>query len=331
MPVLTETLVNDKIHFLGEHRDFRNQANLEEFLNGETSISLSWTHLKEGEQLDIHTHPIKSMIIICSGHGILLGDTETGLTEGDVVIVPPYTKHGFRGAGVHGFHALSIQFDDKSFYARGLSPKVAFSESRDLNKQFFLDYNQKRINHHMELPIFEMIKDGTFHNTSKMERLLSFLKTWSSFFQKIVMLRVITTSSNIFEKFAKQHLIEEFGHDTLLKDPPINDPILKAIATWFIHQMMCRSDLEKHIIVHCVLENGAHCFHNLAEQYLKNSDGGYFNVHVEHDSAHSNMGMEHIIENFSTERKKILNTLDEAWDMLDLLFMRAHELVNGNP
>ena len=76
LSALTEINVDGKIHSLGEYRDFRNHEDLKEFLHEESNISLSWTHLKNNEQHDIHTHDVKSMIIICSGHGILLGDNE---------------------------------------------------------------------------------------------------------------------------------------------------------------------------------------------------------------------------------------------------------------
>ena len=326
LPVLTEMDVGGKMHFLGEYRDFRNQENLKEFLDGETDISMSWTHLKDGEQHDVHTHDVKSMVIISSGHGVLLGDIETDLTQGDIIIIPAKTNHGFRGKQ-DGFHALSIQFEKKSLFARDHTPDVAFQHNELENKKVFLKYNDKRIQKHCALPIFQIIRDGTVKNKIYMDRMLSFLSTWSSYFQKLVMLRGVTSSTNKFGPIAKEHLIEEFGHDSLLKESPINDPVVTSISTWFVHQMLCRTDLEKHIIVHSVLENGAHSFHGACVKYLSGTADSYFNVHVEHDENHAEMGLDMILDNFNSQKDIILKTLDEAWDMLDLLFIRAYEII----
>ena len=324
-PLLTEINVNGKIHFLGEHRDFKNQKNLNEFLDSETNISFSWTHLKDGEQHAVHTHDVKSMVIITSGDGILLGDDEADITQGDIIIIPAKSKHGFRGVK-NGFYALSIQFEKNSLFVKDQQPNIMFQKNKSENKKFFLEYNSKRIQKHLDFPIFKIIKDGTVKNKTSMDRMLSFLRTWSSYFQNLVMLRVVTSSTNKYGQTAKEHLIEEFGHDSLLKGNPISDSIVISISTWFVHQMLCRSDLEKHIIVHSVLENGAHGFHSACVKYLSDNND-YFKVHAEHDANHVEMGLDIVIDNFDLQKDIILKTLDEAWDMLDLLFSRAYEII----
>ena len=329
IPILQEVEVDGIIQFLGEHRDFRNEENLNKFISKETNTSLSWTHLKPGEQLNVHVHPVKSMIIICSGKGMLLGEYEKELVEGDVVIVPPNVKHGFRGIDKNGFHALSVQFDSKSLYTRGEKPTVTFIEEREIYKKEFLRYNQERIDRHLNLPIFNIIKNGTFENEECTQKLCSFLKTWSSYFQKLVMLRVVTSTTSPYADIAKQHLSEEFGHDSLLEDKVMNDLSVKSISTWFVHQMMCRSDLEKHLIVHSVLEKGAHCFHDLCAKHLRSKNSSYFNVHVEHDGDHSEMGFSLILESYQKQKDLILNTLEEAWLMLDLLFNHAYKIITN--
>lgn len=327
MPVISEITVAGVTHFLGQHRDFRNHEHLQSFLDKETDVALSWTHLKNGEQLNIHTHPVKSMIIICSGSGFLLGDVEYELREGDVVIVPSGAKHGFRGNGPLGFHALSVQFEEKSLYAKEHQPVVKFQGDQSKYQNEFVQYNAKRTQLYLALPIFAAIKEGEFKDPVRMDRMLSFLKYWSIYFQKLIMLRFVTSSSNQYGEIAKQHLIEEFGHDSLIKNAPIDDPIIKSISTWFVHQMLCRSDLEKHIIIHSVLENAAHCFHDYCKKYLSGVSSSYFDIHVEHDESHSEMGLEMIIGNYAENKATIIYTLDEAWDMFELLFKRAYELI----
>ena len=173
MPVLKEIQVDGIMYSLGEHRDFKNDKRLSKFMPEESNFSISWTRLKAGERLDTHIHPVKSMVIICSGEGFLEGDVQRELKAGDVVMVPPLSRHGFLGTGEGGFHALSIQFENKSLYARDQEAAVRFLDEEKARKEI-LDYNGKKIQQHLSLPIFQMIREGKLNDEERLNRLFSF-------------------------------------------------------------------------------------------------------------------------------------------------------------
>ncbi len=127
IPSIYSVVVDGIEYHLGILKDFRKNDNLLNCLPPESSLSISWVHLDTDEVLQVHTHPKKSMIIVCQGDGLCFGDLETPLSEGDILIVPPFHKHGFKGAGDKGFWALSIQFDSRSLYEDDADPLVTFA------------------------------------------------------------------------------------------------------------------------------------------------------------------------------------------------------------
>jgi len=62
--------------------------------------------LPAGEVLEPHFHPCSSMIIITKGSGLSLGDSELAFKEGDIIHIPPWNLHGFKGAGTKRFEGL---------------------------------------------------------------------------------------------------------------------------------------------------------------------------------------------------------------------------------
>ena len=62
--------------------------------------------------VEIHDHDTDSLIIACKGQCKLIGDWETTITEGDVVIIPKYSKHGLSPCGdvAEDFWGFSLRF-----------------------------------------------------------------------------------------------------------------------------------------------------------------------------------------------------------------------------
>jgi quercetin dioxygenase-like cupin family protein len=116
IPVIYEVEENGQRHTLGEHRDFRRHALLREHVPENARLAMSWVQLTPKQVLDPHLHPILSMIIICRGSGLLIGDRESVLNEGDIVVVGPGRLHGFVGGEPAGFTALSVQFEQQGLY-----------------------------------------------------------------------------------------------------------------------------------------------------------------------------------------------------------------------
>jgi len=117
---------NGEVHNLGELRDFQWHDALRQFLPSPKMISFSWAHLKPGESLAPHEHPMVSMIILVKGSARLTGQKNLPLKEGDIVITPPNCSHGFDG-GEDDAYGLSIQFEE-GIYTDPENARVRFLE-----------------------------------------------------------------------------------------------------------------------------------------------------------------------------------------------------------
>src|SRR3990167_5203152 len=83
IPAISQVEKKGKIETLGELRDFKWHTALKNFLPSDDSVSFSWVMLKPNETLRAHEHPTASMIICYKGQGVLFGDKEGLLEEGD--------------------------------------------------------------------------------------------------------------------------------------------------------------------------------------------------------------------------------------------------------
>src|SRR6185312_5101589 len=94
--------------------------------------SISWGYLEPGETLGVHVHPTESLIVVATGQGRILGDLEADITDGDVVLIPGGCRHGFVGAGAHGYWALSIQFEGSGLYEDPSRPRSRFLRPEEI-------------------------------------------------------------------------------------------------------------------------------------------------------------------------------------------------------
>lgn len=116
IPGLTSVEIEKGKHSLGLVKDFTKHPTLKDFISDATNLSISWVHLEKGEVLQLHRHPIRSMVIVCKGSGELLGSCEDKVDEGDIALIPPNTMHGFIGGSPRGFWGLSLQFEQRGLY-----------------------------------------------------------------------------------------------------------------------------------------------------------------------------------------------------------------------
>ena len=121
---ISQLQVEGKDTYLGELRNFKNSEYLEEFLPDDFSIG--WVSLPAGGVLETHFHPCPSLIIVTKGEGVSLGDTEISLKEGDVIHIPAWNLHGFRGLGENGFEGLSIQFQKTAIFESSNTPETTY-------------------------------------------------------------------------------------------------------------------------------------------------------------------------------------------------------------
>ncbi|NOI60938.1 cupin domain-containing protein [Vibrio coralliilyticus] len=322
---VSNVTVDNQVHFLGEHRDFRRNEYLAKFIPENARLSMSWTMLKEHEVLEIHEHPTPSMIVVYAGNGEVIGDLEASLTQGDIVAVPPGYKHGFVG-GDQSLRAISVQFEGKGLYENIDEARVKFVETNNgLDK--LLEHNSIRIKQHIEIPFFQMLTDGTLEDAGKRKVFEMLLKNWSEKFQNIMFIRQGSTQSKRFQSVFKQHLIEEIGHDDLIKAPEnyIWDPIIESCAEWFLSKMVFTDNVEKSVVMHLVLEEGAHEFHERANALKATEENKeYFHTHAVHDEDHSKLA-NHLLNDLSpTQYKELTALIDQAWDVLECMLGRMH-------
>ncbi len=133
--------------FLGEYRNLREDLRIDRFLSKYSALNIAAVNLKCGEILNTHVHPFRSMIIIISGCGQIIGDSNTNsIGQGDVILIPAGHEHGFIGKGPDGFQALSFQFDGLGLYSEKNSNFVIFKHKDNQDQlsdiQHLLDANQ---------------------------------------------------------------------------------------------------------------------------------------------------------------------------------------------
>src|SRR5262249_36783357 len=116
IPTLRTAIVDGVQHNLGILKDFRAHPDLCSFLPEDARLAMSWVRLEPEERLDVHVHPIESMIVVAHGAGRTLGDLESPFSDGDIILIPRGCAHGFVGAGDWGFWALSAQFEARGLY-----------------------------------------------------------------------------------------------------------------------------------------------------------------------------------------------------------------------
>ncbi len=327
------------IHALGELRDLRWHDDLAAFLPPSSELGISWVRLQSGEQLDVHVHPIQSMMIFFEGAGTLQGDLTREVAGGDVVVVPPGCRHGFV-AGPQGLSGLSIQFGE-GLYTQPEKPRVLFAEEASAHAGL-LAWNRARIEEFGRLPVFDLLADGTLEDAKKRKVYQDALQIWVNGNQTLLFSRQASVRDPIFEKVFFGHMTEELGHDVLHADraeedgrdgpdePAFRDAIMEAITDWFAHQMFVLDDIEKAAVVHLVIENASSVYHRKAMPVLaKYLNNNYFELHVEADDEHAAMGEELVRKASPRTYERLEAILAEAWTMIGAMTNRLVELTRA--
>ncbi|MBY0272846.1 MAG: cupin [Alphaproteobacteria bacterium] len=339
IPAISSIMVDNVPHNLGLLLDFRKHPELASFIPENTRPSFSWTYLKSNEELAVHEHPTSSMIIICEGEGEVFGDCEGKIISGDIVIVPPYHKHGFIGRGKNGFWALSIQFEGNGLYEDVEKPRVNFikqeKDSQANNFSILLNDQEKFIKKFKTHPLIQLIRSASTEDIETRERLLEALNIWGNWFQRIICLRAACGAPPVYQDLAEQHILEEIGHNTSIlesrenKSISLHDPILEATASWFFEKMLSSTVQEKTVLVHFVLEGAGDIFHTEALRLFGNTS--HFTTHVELDEDHFEMGCRVLEASRDYDIERLRTILSQGWEMFDLLLSRmAYFAQNGH-
>lgn len=340
IPSMRTVEINGVEHWLGHVKDFTKHNALVDFLPKDNRVSMAWVRLEAGEQLDEHTHPVDSMILICEGSAGTLGDVEGRMEAGDILIVPPGRPHGFTGGQPNGFWGLSLQFDSRGLYEEIDDPWAAFDHNKKLKEvtpenisELLFLKNEEYMERFDKHRLFALVNKGLLNNEESRERFLDCFQVWSNYFQKMVLARVLTTQNSSFEELAWEHFIEELGHNKDLsnKRKKVNkvfDPILESSSAWFANSMSGIGDAEKVVLVHLVVEASATYFYKHIQPAMKSSDTSkHFEAHKEDDHNHVKMGYDFLREYAISETEKLLEIQEQGWAMLTVVMGRIADLV----
>lgn len=327
---ITSVEVGSERHELGQQRDFRRHPELATFLPEQGRISMAWVRLRDGESLDVHQHPTKSMILVCSGSVRLTGDNPKQLFEGDAVCVPPFAGHGFSTKVGETFHGLSIQFEGNGLYEDENRARVAFDGGLDSPIAALDRLNDELLRKHTRNALFQLFESGRLQREQALRgRFVAALYVWSSYFQRMIHARqAVCADPTLSDEYGK-HFEEEFGHDRLLRDrykisERVYDPALEAASNWFVAQMHQLDEAQKIVVVHLVVESSGHAF-GLATAAIFGKTakaGDYFDVHAEADDDHRNIGREYLKNLPASALPQLMNVCRQAWDQMDLVHER---------
>ena len=324
IPALKSIMVEGELHNLGLLLDFRKQNDLAAFMPESGRISVSWTRLKDGEELSVHKHPTASLIIICEGTGKILGDMKGTLKAGDSCLIPPNCAHGFLGTG-KGFWALSIQFEGHGLYEDRGKPRVKFGENKELQDTYedLLRDQQKYEKRFLKNPLMKLVQSDMIKRKDVQDRLLKALNYWSNWFQKILAARVAVGAPPAFQESSEHHFAEEAGHNAALynlrgKAPTdLWDPLLDASASWFYQRMITGRPATRAILMHCVCEAASYIFHTEAKKVF--STMPHFALHSDLDSEHAQEGFDLLKQIPDLDMREMRKVLQHGWDMFENL------------
>jgi len=339
IPTINSVVINDTAHNLGILKDFKKNQYLASFIPNVAHISLSWVKLQKGKILDIHKHPIDSMVIVTDGKVQLIGDKTDMLQAGDIVAIPKNCKHGFVGIGRKGFCGLSIQFENKGLYEDITSPLVEFVDNTNsMHFDKLINDNIRYVKEFNNNSLFQLMKSNALDDIDLRNKFFDCFQVFSNYFQRMMMNRVCFTDNEIYLPTFELHLEEEFGHNTRLKEDrnkrqSIWDPILEATSSWFATKMLTLDNLEKIVLVHLVVETSACIFYkNAKDKFAVDlQESKHFNIHMtDIDLTHADLGIDFIKNTKISDFTQFFIVQKQGWAMLNMAFSRIADLVIGN-
>lgn len=338
LPSVHSVVVDDVEHNLGVLKELTKSPEIARFMPSDCRVSIAWVRLDPGEVLEVHTHPVDSMILVCQGNGRSIGDLEGTMGEGDAVLVPAGRPHGFVGASPEGFWGLSLQFESRGLYEDLDDPWASFdpAEVRWLSDpehplDALLQENEWHEERFAKHRLFTLAGRGVFADPTARSHFLDCLKVWSTYFQRVLQARACLTSDPHFFKLAQRHLADELGHDQSLgARRDIWDPLLDALGSWFVFRVMSSTDVERVVLVHLVLEKAALMFYERMAP-LFNSDSSqaadHFVQHAQDDGDHVQIGIDLLRLTPLTDLARLQRVQKTGWDMMRALLTRITQLV----
>jgi hypothetical protein len=179
--------------------------------------------------------------------------------------------------------------------------------------------------------LVELVRtDEIFQNTKLQDSLLDVLQVWSDHFQRLIRIRSASARDGNFSALADLHLKDEIDHNHILAEMRGNRPVqiwdatLEAAAAWFAEHMAKASDVESTILMHLVIEEAGDIFFKAGVVVFP--DSKHFQFHGNHDEDHASMGMQLLKRQSQEPVERMIATLNQGWEMMNLLCNRMAEL-----
>jgi quercetin dioxygenase-like cupin family protein len=343
IPEMNTIMVDGKLHELGIMKHWRKDPHLAGILPRDLNVSIAWVHLDKDQVLDIHVHPVDSMVVCCSGKVYSTGALQCLMEEGDILAVPKGYRHGLIGAGESGFWGLSIQCESVGLYENLDSPLVTFVpeglDDADIDAvTLLLQKDANYVKDFTENRLFQLVNDGYFEDPVHWARFLNVFQVWSNAFQRMLLCRAALTEDPRFGAMARDHLADEFGHDQALRTgrsefQPVWDPILESASQWFITKMLTVDNAEQTVLVHFVLERSAAIFYDRFRPTLDKLGKlatPHFQCHQGSiDVKHIKMGVEILRQIRVANHGPLMELQRRGWIMLNTVFNRIAEIVTN--
>lgn len=288
--------------------------------------ALAWIEAAAGAQVALRSHAGPTLLAVMRGRAALSVETANGTSvrqveQGDVLTIP--RDHSYELSHIAAdLHVLQVTLEPQQGEATGIET---------LNLERLLERNRRRAEQVLESPFYVVLRDGSLNTQDKRSAACEAIRVFSDAFQTFLFTRQAMCRDQGYSSAFHGHLLEELGHNDLLKVSGnrriLSDPILRATSVWFSHQMLKLDNAGK-AVVNLVLETSGYHFHTLAKPVFAEGDSSvYFAAHAEADEEHMDLGVDLLAGQHPDTYRRLLELLEESWDMLETVTTRFAELV----
>ncbi len=179
---------------------------------------------------------------------------------------------------------------------------------------------------------YELTRSGFFNKPKNREKFLDYYQIASNEFQRMVLIRAAFSQKSAFVALAQEHLKEELGHDSILAQHSkfTWDPVLEALAQWFVSKMLTEGDAERTVLVHLVSEADSAIFYkNISPFFLKNDPGQHFASHNELDPHHELMGIELLRQVNISDMDSLFEIQAKGWAISKSILNRLTDILTS--
>lgn len=303
-----------------EVRPFRDHEVLSSMLP-RSAVSLAWTQAKPGKDVELRSHPTSGLLIILEGRAVLVGGLNRKVEAGDVITLPRDLAYGFTAIGSAGLHALHVAFEGES--------SSHADEAATL--QQLLGRNEARLQMTLNNSFFFMLRRRGIDSERKRAAMRECLRVFSDAFQTLLFTRQAMCRDDSYAAAFNEHLVEELGHNQLLSVSGTSrlakDSVLRAMSSWFCHQMLVLDNAEKAVIT-LVLETGAFYVFSLSRPLFEGDPSQhFFETHEEDDAHHKELSAQLLQGLNARAYGRLQRVLDASWDMVDAMTERFAYLI----